>query len=55
MEKRVSPTLYGDAIHSPGDGWLRGPVGPTGQHTALSWSQNKVLRGATDPIRSGWR
>lgn len=55
MENMVLLTFYGDAVHSPGDGWLRCSTGPTDQHSALSWSQNKVPGGAADPIRSGWK
>lgn len=37
-EGQAALTLYGDAIHIPGDGGLGGATGPAGQHAVLSWS-----------------
>lgn len=38
LEGHGALTLYGDAIHRPGDGGLGRATGPAGQHTVLSWS-----------------
>lgn len=36
--KKAALTLYGDAIHSPGDGGFGCATGQAGQPAALPWS-----------------
>ena len=37
-QEQVALTLYGEAIHRPGDGGLGRATGPAGQRTGLPWS-----------------
>lgn len=37
-KKEAALTLYGDAIHSPGDGGFGCAAGQAGQPAALPWS-----------------
>lgn len=54
-EQQVALTLYGDAVHGPRDEGFGYSPGSAGQRSIFSWSQNKVPRRATDPIRGSWK
>ena len=53
--EQVALTLYGDAIHGPGDGGLGRATGPADQHAVLSRSQDEVPGSAADPIWRSWK